>query len=334
MNFQFLLPIILLLFSAIKRNKDFIFLSLLLFLSLISGLRVDTGTDFKIYLDTFQGKFPISGMDPGFIFYSLLLFQTDPSGRLGIFLTAFLTIFFHLLFIRKLSPNLFISYLLFICLPIFFLSTLNLIRSHLSIGFGLLSIIFLLNNRILLSILAILFASIFHFGGLIFLIIFFYPLVNKKIIFLMILSILLIFISLMATNVESLISFYIPALSYFSSHEVVNSPLLAGIILLLNLITLYLYYRDPQLDSKKKILILLNVVSIAAYSFWFVSDYSNLWLRISNFSAIHLLITIPLMLEKIEPVHYRVNISKIMSVFLVILYLSYWIIDPSYGYKE
>ena len=150
----------------------------------------------------------------------------------------------------------------------------------------------------------------------------------------MTLSILLIFISLMATNVESLISFYIPALSYFSSHEVVNSPLLAGIILLLNLITLYLYYRDPQLDSKKKILILLNVVSIAAYSFWFVSDYSNLWLRISNFSAIHLLITIPLILEKIEPVHYRVNISKIMSVFLVILYLSYWIIDPSYGYKE
>ena len=334
MNFQFLLPVILLLFSAIKRRKSFMFLFLLVLLTLISGFRVDTGTDFKIYLDTFQGKFPITGMDPGFIFYSLLLYKIDPSGRLGIFLTAFLTIFFHLLFIRKLSPNLFISYLLFICLPIFFLSTLNLIRSHLSIGFGVISIIFLLNNRILLSFLAILFASIFHFGGLIFLTIFFYRFVNRKTLFLMVVTVVLIFLSLVFTSAESLISYYIPALSYFSSHEVVNSQILTGIILLLNIFTLYLYFCDAELCSKKKILALLNVISVAAYSFWFVSDYSNLWLRISNFSAIHLLITIPIMLEKIEPARHKVNIFKIMSVFLVMLYLSYWTIDPSYGYRE
>ena len=333
MNFQFFLPIILLFFTFYKRNRAFLFWTFSFALALVLGLRENIGTDYKVYSDIFQGKFPVTGIDIGFMVYALAFYIIDDSGKLGMLVTAIITVIFHLSFIRKFSLNFWLSLTIFICLPIFFLSTLNLVRAHFAISIGLISVIFYIDKRYFLSLLLIALSTTMHVAGIIFLVIFLQMLVSKKFILISIFAIFLVFLLVFFTNIEVLIDYYLPQFSYFSSHLSENSPLLAGAFLLLNFGTLFSLYIQKEFSKIQRVLVMLNLLTILFLLLWFVSDYSNLWLRFSNFTSVHLLITIPFLFESLKPLKIRYLLRMVFSFGLIFLYVGYWLSDPSFGFK-
>tara|TARA_B100001027_G_scaffold172498_1_gene123879 strand:- start:2839 stop:3843 length:1005 start_codon:yes stop_codon:yes gene_type:complete len=333
-NLQFLIPVILLLLTSFKKNKAILFWIFVLVLSAISGLRENIGTDYKIYHDIFQGKFPVTGIDLGFMFYALSFSLVDASGQLGMLVTASITIFFHLYFIRKFSINFLFSTLLFICLPIFFLSTLNLVRAHFAISIGLMGILLFYEKKHFFSLMMIGLSCLMHIAGVVFLSVFISKFVSRKFILICIVAILVSFLLVMSTNIESIIDYYFPSFSYFKTHNSDNSPILAGLFLLINCFTLLILYIQKTFSRIQRILIILNLATIMSLLLWFVSDYSNLWLRFSNFTSVHLLISLPFALKCIKPYKNELVITSTTSIFLIFLFLGYWIEDPSFGFMQ
>ena len=110
------------LFNA--RSKFLTFLAALP-ISVITGLRVDVGKDYSVYEDIFQGKIPVSGIDPAFLTFGHQVAEFDNTGRLGFLICSVITFLGYSIFINRFSPDKGLSLMLFLSVPIFYVSSLN-----------------------------------------------------------------------------------------------------------------------------------------------------------------------------------------------------------------
>lgn len=161
-----LLMIIVLSFSEYKR-----FSSLFIFISIftMSALRYDVGWDYSEYVGLIESgvdKVNSSRMEP----LSKVLLS------LGAYLKfypivfifySFLTLFVVHKMISRFSASHSISWLVYFCMPLFFLASLSTIRQSLSMALVFYSFMYLFNNKIEKYILVVIIASLFHYSALI-----------------------------------------------------------------------------------------------------------------------------------------------------------------------
>ncbi|WP_416370945.1 EpsG family protein [Vibrio cholerae] len=124
---------------------------LCVFITIIfSGLRYDAGNDYFTYHAMVDGQYPYSNIE---ILPRLIVMISSYFGSpwLFFFITSLLYVGCIAYFCRTKSSNPELSFLLFILMPISFLTSFGYVRQYLGIGFFTLTISFLLDRRKLLA---------------------------------------------------------------------------------------------------------------------------------------------------------------------------------------
>lgn len=148
--------------------RTYFFICLLIILVGFTGLRGNIDPDYINYLDIFN-KAKIgenSGIEIGFYYLNTLIADLGLGFQWVIFLMAFITIFIKLQFFLKNSPNFVFSLFIYYC-SIFYLYDFIAIRQALAMAIFMLALPYILYRKLIIYILLIVLASMFHISALI-----------------------------------------------------------------------------------------------------------------------------------------------------------------------
>jgi hypothetical protein len=160
-------PLASALFSFSKRNREGLFWLLIVFLSVFSGFRYNVGIDFFTYVNMMQMAYSgayLHFRELGVIFLINVIGDIDIVLRTLFLLYAFGTNFCIAKFIQRELPKgyWFMAIAIYICLPQFYLQTLNIARQYFAIAILFWSFEDFLSNRKLAFLIK--FAIAFLFG--------------------------------------------------------------------------------------------------------------------------------------------------------------------------
>ena len=184
MLFYIVLIVLCLLVFRLYKNTNkavFIFLSIT---AVFSAIRFDVGWDYFNYIDIIinevghNGKRDMEFMQLNFALMSLFFGST----QLFFVVNAFLISLFIFLGIRSLSQDKEISALVYLCMPLFYLTSLSIVRFALAFAIVFYAITLLLKGKLIPFILFTLLAFLSHNSALIILIAlpFYYIKVDRK----------------------------------------------------------------------------------------------------------------------------------------------------------
>ncbi len=157
--------------TEIQRNSIIIFLCIFIVVQI--GLRWETGTDWKPYLENFDKTEDFSillinavtGIEIGYGFFVLSIKTIFNNYSFFLFIHAIIFYSTIFIFAKKYSPNIFATII------IFYSTTLGLVGSNrqlLALVFCLLSLIFVFKKKLLPFFLLVIIASLFHTTAIIF----------------------------------------------------------------------------------------------------------------------------------------------------------------------
>lgn len=322
----FLLAGIVLIFALLSRlYNSFFYNIILIILAIFSGLRYNVGKDFLTYLSCFEDynrdlcHFEIGN--------EILIYITKLAGVSPWFLFliySFVTIFSIGFFIKKMSPNKELSILMFALTPIYFLSTLNLIRQWVAIGLFALAIIELSQLKRLRFILLILLATFFHTsaGILIFLLI-----STKKLsvkFFIVFSSIYTIFLGLFSNKIIEFLALLKYGVYLEKEFEKdFNLVLLALYICILVATTILGGYfsKSRNMSVGYNILLNMNFFSILILITGYKLNIELLSLmRLNMYFTIQLLVLLPMLLKRIKEKEAKIIFTFGGLLFLIAYY--------------
>lgn len=276
-------------FHTRVKTPDSAFWVVALITGLVGGLRQNVGADFDIYLDLFAGKVPVNVRDPGFLILTNISAYVDDSGRLGLLSSAVVTVLCVALALtfydRKTREFTFLAYL---SLPLFWVTSLNLVRIQLACAIALLAVS-LANkkNRQKLSLGLGGIALSIHLGAIVLLAI---NLVAKRISSKSLY--LLIMLAFLTVPVILFLEPYILSVlgkNYFLEHNSTNSGVKA-LSFLLFVSFLVCVAIQPANGDERKLLLITYTAYAASIWLWLFSDAANFWLRVSGAVSLGLLL--------------------------------------------
>lgn len=185
-NLVIILLALLFIFSLKKRylknsNKITIFLCVVLWI-IAANHSLEVGTDTYNYFQNFknilneENMYYNQGLQRGWYFYNLVLYKI---GNYNVFMYVCYAIIMGgvFIFIRKYSPNLVMSLLLFVLLY-YYCSSLNIMRQFIALGVVLIAYALFLNKDIKKFMLFICFASLFHYTAILLIPVYFLTKIN------------------------------------------------------------------------------------------------------------------------------------------------------------
>lgn len=160
---------------------DIYYYLFILFLLFISAFRYGVGWDYEQYYLTIVYNLDTNIVSRGEL---LTIFLVELSKNFGVtniyfFVNSFITVFLIALVVDKYSQNKWISILIFVSFPLFFLNSLSVIRFFTALAIVFYSIKYIKENKFLKYILAIYIASLFHGSALLAIALYFF--VKQKI---------------------------------------------------------------------------------------------------------------------------------------------------------
>ena len=313
-----------------KKNQDYFFWFIVFISALISGVRVNVGKDFDNYRQIFEGNPPININEYFFILFGEGINNLGLGSQLGFLVSSFVTIFGVGYFINYvIKKNRFFVFHLYITIPLFYINSLNLLRSNLAISIALVSIVFFVKREKIKFLFFSFIAFLTHYVSAI---IFFSFLIFKnfnltKSIFI-VFSLVGIFIFLLFFEKTIILG---TPYEYFLYHESNNSELL---FLLFSIISLLMFFLNISLNDfpLKRWLIGGSLLTFFFTFLWKYSELANLWLRIGATFYIFVLVSVGLNLHRIKPVIFRNLLIVILSFITLLYYSSKFIQDPYFGY--
>lgn len=158
------------LFASIstKSNTNFIMITLLILTILFSGLRYGVGVDYFSYNNLFNA-IGVGGYAPveiGFVTLSSFFLSLGFKTQFLFLLYASIIVALFINFYKKYSSYPILSIVLFILMPIFFMSSFNGIRQFMAISLFLFALQYLINRKLFQYTLAISVAAMFHQSAL------------------------------------------------------------------------------------------------------------------------------------------------------------------------
>lgn len=160
----YLLILLICLLQLIKVNKKLIFLPFLV-LTVFAGFRENVGIDYETYNLLFEwGKDGTQvTSEPLFSYFLKFCYDLGGNAQMFFLISSIITNLFVYLFIRKLSPNYFLSFLLYFCIISFYLYTFNATRQWLACSIFLYSLNFFKDKKYYKYIFINIFAGLtFH----------------------------------------------------------------------------------------------------------------------------------------------------------------------------
>lgn len=313
-----------------KNNNNYLFYSLAFITALVSSLRVNVGRDYPIYESFFRGDLPVSGVDFSFILFSQGISILDPSGRLGFIITSFVIVFGYAIFFSKFNnQNRFLCFFLFLTIPIYFISSLNLIRQHLAISIVLMSLVFLFQNKVFRTFIFFVVGALLHRATLIYLILFS---TNKSLertlisilplAIILVISIIFIYEGAIAT---------ILSYDYFAQHQSENSPYLLLFLAFACLFVSILIFFGKNIDHRN-LIYWTNFFIFILLVVWYFSEFSNFWLRAAQFFFPFFIIGSVSVISLLAPVIIRYVVIFFMATILLTYNVLKYFQDPSYGF--
>lgn len=312
-----------------KRSKLLSYLSIAPIL-IATGIRENVGRDYAVYQDIFQGGTPVSGIDPAFLFLAHQLSDVDDTGTLGFAVTAAIIFLGYVRFINRFSSDIGLSLVIFLSIPIYYISSLNTLRIYVAIGFCL-GLASFLNKKSVLRLGLALAAIATHAAAALLL-----PFVLLKVWLSkrrLVLWLSLIVSPIIFATIVWLEQSLLPrSLSYFLDHESDDSRvLIMGYASLTLLISLLNYVRRPGTENRYHYLI--GITYFMLCSVWSVSSLGNIFLRIANLFAFVSMLSIPIFLKQFFPNPYFREFARLIAFILLSLYFSFkYFADKSFGF--
>lgn len=319
-------------FNVLSRSNDkYIYWGLVTIAALASGTRVNVGRDFPVYLDFFQGGVPVSGVEFFFLLLSRTLSLLDSTGSLGFLVCSFVTVFGYAVFLSRLAyRHRFFCFHLFLTIPVFYISSFNLIRQHMAIALGLTGLVMLFSSSKVKSMLYITTSVLTHSAAAALV-----PLVlpleryKKYWLGLVPLAVPLAAITLISIEKTLLQS---SKYSYYLDHSSSNSQILLGSFGAAALfIGGFLLVRRNV--NNKTLIFLGNIFSGFFIIVWFYSDLGNFWLRIAQMFFIFVVVGFAVSIGAVKGNRNRQMIYVVSSFLLSVSFLLKFFEDPSFGYN-
>lgn len=165
----YLLILLICLLQLIKVNKKFIILPFMV-ITFFGGFRENVGIDYETYTLLFDWGADGTQVTSEPLFSCFLKFCYELGGNAQFFflLSAILTNTFVYLFIRKVSTNYILSFLLYFCIVSFYLYTFNATRQWLACSVFLYSLTFFKDNKYFIYTLLNVLAGLFFHTSLFF----------------------------------------------------------------------------------------------------------------------------------------------------------------------
>lgn len=317
---------LLLLFSILllgmfleKNNKKTYSILICIILTLIAGLRHYTiGNDTITYLRFFNNvlsSYMTSRYEIGFIYFTLFIRRITDNFTIYLLIISFLFNYIICKLIRKDSPNMIVSFLLFF-LCRFFFNEMNIMRQYISIAIIILGFKYIYKREFLQYFICIIVATLFHKSAFLCIILYFlYNVkITKKISIIICIASLVMFS--LFYNVVNYITMKLNMYEtyvdlFYGSNKIGN---VISFIICLSIIFLSFYInkitKNNSLDKKenyyKWLLILATVTS-------FLSIKISIFSRIKNYFDLFVVIFIPIIVEKIN------GKKKFLIYFIIIL---------------
>ncbi len=329
------LPIVLsmlgVIFSVVfKTNSKYFYWITVLFAAIMSGFRYNTGKDYSIYEDFFTGKIPVSGVEPGFLLFSQFTFMVDNTGRLGFLICSMVTLFgFAYFFNRIYKSQRFLCLHLYLTIPLFYVSSFNLVRSNMAIAIMLFAIIFLIDKKRTYFLITSLIASFLHLSAPLIItpFMFLQKYVKSSIVILPYIGLFgLVAIIGYETDLISMTNY-----SYYLNHQSDNNPILLISFALVALILFILTSISPDFPLKKW-LVISNFFVFFFIVLWYFSDAANIWLRVASLFFVSVIICLIFNIDRIKQKILKKLLILVFSLFLFLYSISKFFIDPSYGF--
>lgn len=328
-----LLLLILFIFKVSNNKNNALVISFIL-ITLIAALRkytigADTAQfyrDFTNIVSSYSWDYTDFRYEAGFYYLCKLLGIISKDAQILIIVTSILINFSVYKFIKKNSPDLCLSTILYIITLVFF-SNMNIMRQALALAILLFGFEFLKEKKYIKYIIVTLIASLFHtvaFASLLLLL--FAMLPNKKSVYFLefFLAILSFIFYRQLFNMLTLGFGYSGyATSEYGVSNYFGSVLSAlEIFIVIGSLFLFSYSKNSNNSSYK--LRVLTIASILYIWFNFLVIRMNIFNRISGLFGIYNIILIPCLLDKMK----ENNKSNylIMKKFLVIIYLTSFLI--------
>ncbi len=152
---------------ATKLHVPFVHSIFAILLILIMGLRYDVGIDYPTYEDIYnENYFYMPSIEPIWFFINDILRSIGFRSRAFFFLTSVIVVLGFYNGIRKLSPNFYISLLLFI-LAGFYFESANIVRQYVAMSILFSGLPCFLKGKIGKYVLWIFLAAMFHYSVLV-----------------------------------------------------------------------------------------------------------------------------------------------------------------------
>lgn len=318
--------------TRLKKSNKILFLLFGLIITIIGGLRYDTGADWLSYQYNFS-EFTKYGSelfnniktDPLFGITTFLISTLTDKYSIYIFIIFVITFWIKYQTIQKYSNNYFYSILIYIS-GLFLVYDINGIRQGLALAFIFYSFKYILTDKFYLFSICVILASMIHASALIFFPMFFFRSTNiskkdyvKYSLILFPISLLLaVYIQEYGSNIINIISSdYSDKINYYSSSELYNyriSILSPSTIkkLIIWIIILILDESNNKLNNILKLTYFISIIIFLLFSFNNQISY-----RLSAYYASFEIILIPNILFN-KPIS-KNRISFLISIIIIII---------------
>lgn len=294
---------ILVLLLIYPSKKQGICLYFFVIVALISAIRYDIGYDYINYLDIIIGNYDYDVAYDRLEFlpkFMINLSRSTQFSQLFFIITSILIIGGVAYFINKESNNKKMSILIFMCIPLFFWSSLSIIRQMMAVTFGLLMIKNVFDENKYKSIFYFLLAILSHNSAYILILTFLAKKIKFKkyvylILFVLSFALYPLFYKLLA-NYGNFFLFE-HALLYVDLNEDLKGN--TSIWILFNVIFLLLYiilYEAKKLDKQNSYY--FNIFFIGIVLFNVFSPVAVLAGRLSIYFTISLIVILPNLVQK------------------------------------
>jgi hypothetical protein len=308
-------------------NKRIIYGFFIVYLILFAGFRPGVGYDFDSYLLIFNNfsilSFAVGNIELGFL--SLMFLSKELSDDFNIFLLLVATISIIVKFqvIKKYSPYLFISVLLYFTQE-FLARDFGNIRQGLAIAFTAYSVQYAYERELFKFLILLFIATLFHTTAIVFIIIYFVHGVKLSHIFIFI-SIFLAFVfgQILDTNnivyILSLINneYILTKLSDYTSQTDYSSALgiTPGLFQRILIFSIFVLYERVFIKQTVYYYLIRNISFIGILFFLFFNSFEIVAARGSYYFRFFDVIIIAFIVNMIKDINY-----KIIATILIILY--------------
>lgn len=329
--------IIILLFKGIaKIQLQRLFLEEIIFVLLVffSGLRYNVGVDYPVYTDIFNDPYSVHtiGVEPIWLWINGILRTLGFKERGFFFLTSLIIVWGYYRGIRKMSPDFYVSILLFLVCGFYFEAT-NIIRQYVAASVLFLGFTYFLQGKLKIFLWYATVAILFHYSVLLILpIVFFsrfkYP-VGLWI------GILLFSFAFGSYLMDLIVGKVMPSLAEISKYQYnvddfdsgVSSGLLQVFYNLLGLFLLLLYPRFLKKNPTVGILLNMTLIGIVFYNTFYLFMPAR---RLYLYFFPYLIILFPYYLGLFSRISRWIILGVVGGIFLIFLLKSNW--DQCYDF--